>query len=424
MMVEDSSVVAHYDAMRERGLDHLAPLFAEPRKARRYLLELPVVKSDASHCGWQWLTVPAWAKWVLPGEVDAFFLPMFSQTRDFRDYPWWRAIDFYIGLEWERACERRYGPTHSYSHALGKEVSPAFDFAWVNRIAAFLKAWSAHRAGLPVEQMFGVLPVPRISLTHDVDAVEMTMSLKVKQAVSRAMSGQLRTALRILRSKRDSRFLETLLDLEESVRYRSLWLFYAKPPSRGAYKRHPLDPNYSLFHERVSWLMPELVGRGHAIGVHSSFNSWRDANALLQERNAVAERFNTGPRHVRQHWLRFGTATTWEAQREAGFLTDYTLGFNDRPGFRASTALPLTPTAGGMIAIPTMLMDSNLFGAQFRSRNSREAMIDHLLDEVEDFGGHVAINWHPHTLDSAYGWAETYRYLLAAIGQRRLEVVI
>ena len=129
------------------------------------------------------------------------------------------------------------------------------------------------------------------------------------------------------------------------------------------------------------------------------------------------------PKCVRQHWLRFGVHTTWNLQKYLGFLKDFTLGFNDRVGFRAATALPLRINHGNFFAVPTVIMDSHLYSRQYRTKNGRYTKIDEVLNELELFGGCIAINWHPHTLGKAYGWINEYNYLLASLKNRRIEVV-
>lgn len=411
------------ETVRERALEHLAPLFSNPTQAQKQLRELPVAFSCASRRGWSWIEVPEWAHWVVPEKYGALFVPSFGDFSSFEDYPWWRAIDSYIGLDQEASRERNLPPIHSYSTALGNEGSPAFEFAWVNRIAAFLKAWSSKREGRKVEELFGPLPLPKITLTHDVDALEMTTWLKIKQAVNRVSSGDFGAAIRILLVKTQDPFLETLIDLERKLGIQSVWLIFVRAGEGANKNRHFLDPEYSTDHPRLRWLLSQLIDAHHAVGLHSSFRSWNNNELLSKEKKLLQGLLNREPRDIRQHWLRFGATITWSVQSKAGFARDFTLGFNDRAGFRASTALPLNPEAGNISAIPTVVMDSNLFGRGFRQRSKRIELIDQLMDEVADYGGHVAINWHPHTLGSAYGWLETYEYLLSAIRARRLEVV-
>lgn len=423
-MGEDFRDSLDAEVVRERALEHLAPLFLNPTQAQEHLRKLPVASSCASRRGWLWIEVPEWAHWVLPEKYGALFVPSFGEPSGYEDYPWWRAINSYIGLDQETSWERNFPPIHSYSTALGNEGTPAFEFAWVNRIAAFLKAWSSQRDGRKVEDLFGSLPVPKVTLTHDVDALEMTVRLKIKQAVSRVFSWDLPAAVRILSSKREEPFLDTLLNLERKLGIQSVWLIHVKADRASRKNQHFLDPEYPADHPRLRWLLSQLTDGHHAVGVHSSFRSWNNKELLATERKQLQGFLGREPRDIRQHWLRFGATITWSVQHEAGFTRDFTLGFNDRAGFRASTALPLNPQAGKFSAIPTVVMDSNLFGRGFRQRSKRIALIDQLMDEVAGYGGHVAINWHPHTLGSAYGWLETYEYLLSAIRARRLEVVI
>lgn len=424
MMVEEFRKPRDAEVVRDRALEHISPLFSNPVQAKEHLRRLPISSSSAAHSGWSWVKVPAWAHWVLPEKYGALFVPSFAESSGYEDYPWWDAIDSFISLDQERSREENLRPIHSYSTALGARGSPAFEFAWVNRIAAFLKAWSSNRVGKTVDELFGPLPCPKVTLTHDLDAVEMTVRLKLKQALSRVLEGELIAAIRILSARREEPFLETLLELERKLGVRSVWLIYADPPKWSCHKRHFLDPQYSLDHPRLKWLISQLSEASHPVGLHSSFGSWNDKDRLAREKKRLQKVLGHELADIRQHWLRFGVTITWSLQREVGFGRDFTLGFNDRAGFRASTALPLDLGAGKIIAVPTTLMDSQLFSRSLRGWASRTALIDQLMDEVEGFGGHIAINWHPHTLGSAYGWLDTYEYLLSAIQARGLEVVV
>jgi hypothetical protein len=419
-----NSKMYNYEESRLRAWKHIAPLFSNSEEARSLIFSLPIKHSIELPKGWNLIQMPEWAEWVVPNNSDGLFLPSFSTQTIFENYPWWRAINFYFSLEFETNYENLYGPIQSNSKLLGVKSTRAFDHAWVNRIAAFLKSWSALRAGKSIEQLFGEIPIAKIILTHDLDAIEMTPVLKLKQAVSRIISKQYLTASRILFSKRKDNFLEVLLQVEKEFGFKSKWFFYAKPKKSHKFSRHFLDPEYSLDNSCVVSLINGLNDLGNKIGLHSSFNSWGNRDMLSSERQDLAAVCGTELCDVRQHWLRFSLKKTWVAQQSAGFRTDFTLGFNDRLGFRASTALPIDLGEGEFQAISTVIMDSNLFCKDYRSDNQRQLAIDKILNELEEFGGLVAINWHPHTLGEPYGWLDTYSYLLSSLKTRRIEVVI
>jgi hypothetical protein len=93
----------------------------------------------------------------------------------------------------------------------------------------------------------------------------------------------------------------------------------------------------------VRRLLRRVDARGHEIGLHPSYETFRDPAALRAEHErlvaaceaaGVAQR----PRGGRQHFLRWENPTTWRAWDEAGLEYDASLGFSDVAGFRCGTA--------------------------------------------------------------------------------------
>ena len=113
---------------------------------------------------------------------------------------------------------------------------------------------------------------------------------------------------------------------------------------------------------------------------------------------------------MRQHWLRFSWVDTSRAQSDAGLAHDATLMFNDRPGFRNSavlTWLPLNSSIDreiGILATPTILMDSHFYDYSSLSDEARRLEIEHWIGECYAVSASAYINWHPHTLSKDFGW--------------------
>ena len=422
-IIPDSEVRINYIKMRDRALDHIAPLFNNPQDSLKLLEKLPIVHTEENFQNWIILEIPRWAEWTVPQDLGGFFLPNFSESQSYKDYPWWRAIIFFIDMEYEKSHRDLFGSTSSYSKFIGKHSQNAYDYAWVNRIAAFLKAWCSHEKSTSIEQLFGSINTPKISLTHDVDAIRITPKLRLTQGIQRFLARDLLNALRILFSRNHFDFLNYTLDLDSVFGFKSTWFFYSGTAKSVKIRKHFLDPNYSLSDELLQNLFLKLKKRGNVIGLHASFSSWQNSEILNNERQQLEFKIRQFVLLIRQHWLRLNLLSTWSAQRTAGFLVDFTLGFNDRVGFRASTALPIKSKFEPLVCITTVIMDSNLFESRSMSKSYRELMIDKILDELETFGGHVSINWHPHTLSSAYDWKETYIYLLCSIKKRNIEVI-
>jgi hypothetical protein len=410
------------EEVRKGAINHLLPLFKSQESARKNLVSLPIKVVEYDPEGWVWLPLPDWASNVVPQEYPGLLVPNYTEIYDYENYPWWNAIDYYIKLGFEKAHENQYGSIHSYSRKFKIKNFPIFDFAWVNRIAAFLRLWASQLSNLPEADLFGAPSTPKIILTHDVDALDITFKLRIKQLVHRLLEFRFIEMLRIGFHSNTDNFIESLIDLENSYNFKSVWFIFVRSKDNPQITYSFLDPQYSLESPKARKLIQKLKESGHKFGLHGSFSSWNDTYRLHNERTILSNFLGIEINLIRQHWLKFSIYETWKAQNSAGLTSDFTLGFNDRMGFRASTSLPISTNIDSQIAISTLIMDSNLFSRKYRNFETRKFEIDRLLDEIESFGGHMAINWHPHTLSSCYGWKETYIYLLNSLKNRKIEV--
>ena len=102
------------------------------------------------------------------------------------------------------------------------------------------------------------------------------------------------------------------------------------------------DRRYSLAEPVIERMLARIHGRGHEIGLHPSYATFRDANLLRQEADRLRQAMTRmGIRQValggRQHYLRWETPTTAGAYEAAELSYDATLSFADRAGFRCGT---------------------------------------------------------------------------------------
>ncbi len=96
---------------------------------------------------------------------------------------WWLAAFLMLECWPERAFEEAGRPIHSYSFRLTHWDQRLWERAWVNRIALFLRSWVTRELGQSPDALFGPVPKATIVLTHDVDAVEKTVPIRIKQTV-------------------------------------------------------------------------------------------------------------------------------------------------------------------------------------------------------------------------------------------------
>jgi hypothetical protein len=103
------------------------------------------------------------------------------------------------------------------------------------------------------------------------------------------------------------------------------------------------DGDYSLQDRWIAALLRRVDERGHEIGLHPSYRTFRDPEALRAElerlRGACAAAgVRQEPRGGRQHFLRWENPATWRAWAQAGLEYDASLGFSDVAGFRCGTS--------------------------------------------------------------------------------------
>ena len=282
--------------------------------------------------------------------------------------------------------------------------------------------------------MFGPAPRGRILLTHDVDAVRKTSAIRIKQAAfhcfnalrraaspaSRSRAGEsLRRASTML-FRRESYFqFAQIASAERLASRRSIFNVCAP----GQPRRWLMDPSYDIESPRLRRTLSTLHLEGWGVGVHPSYDAWRDPAEIRGQMERIAAAIGHRPVVGRQHWLRFSWRDTWRAQERAGLQLDSTAGFNDRPGFRLGSALVARPWLRGstegpadtLQVVPMVLMDSHLHDYGDLDQTTRHDAIRGWMSEVAFVGGAVSVVWHQRVFGNDYGWGESYHDLLGVI---------
>lgn len=158
------------------------------------------------------------------------------------------------------------------------------------------------------------------------------------------------------------------------------------------------------------------VSRGSEVAVHG-IDAWRDTDAALAERSAVASASSTVPAGVRMHWLYWNHESPRRLEA-AGFSFDSTCGFNETIGYRAGTSQVFRPfTANTLLELPLSIMDSSLLfpGRMNLPKSAALGLCRQVLSNARRFGGTVVINWHDRSLVPERLWDDVYRQLLAMV---------
>lgn len=168
-----------------------------------------------------------------------------------------------------------------------------------------------------------------------------------------------------------------------------------------------IDNRYELTHPVIRQAMTEIAARGHEIGMHASYTTFRDAEQTQRE---LANLKGTGKElgivqpllGNRQHYLRWDWQTTPDILANAGFVYDSTLGYNDMPGFRCGTCheFPLWSwQKRGALALrerPLIAMAGALVGPSGLNLTHEKAreVVANLKEVCRRHGGTFVCLWH------------------------------
>jgi uncharacterized protein DUF7033 len=184
---------------------------------------------------------------------------------------------------------------------------------------------------------------------------------------------------------------------------------------------------YTLEHPWVRSLIATIHRRGHEIGYHAGFDTYRNAERTGEE----FRRLRAAAREIgvsqsqwggRQHYLRWENPSTWENWERAGLDYDSTVGFADRIGFRLGTShefqvfhlrrrQPLR-----LRERPLLVMDRTLFDYMRLSPQDAEQAVLEVARECRRAGGTLTLLWHNSTLPTARQ-RRWYAGLTAALAQ-------
>lgn len=255
--------------------------------------------------------------------------------------------------------------------------------------------------------------VPTLCLTHDIDYIEPTWQLLLKQFIGYR---------KLLSLARPNGFLDSIsallaVDQKYAGRAKST-VFLASPhPAVGVRQRliqTIIDPSYKLDSALFLKLKDILNSFECELGIHGSFHSLTQGSLKL-EKETLEKAMACEIHSVRQHWLHLPGEDPVGEILSAGLTYDSTLGWNGRPGFRGGFGRPfplLSATGNKIWELPLVVMDGPLFFDMKLSTSEVVATATSILQEVHDRGGCVAIDWHDRAADPDYGWLEAYESIL------------
>jgi hypothetical protein len=169
-----------------------------------------------------------------------------------------------------------------------------------------------------------------------------------------------------------------------------------------------MDGHYDINEPRIRSLIRHIYRRGHEIGLHGSYGTYKNHTQLIKEANILRhilaeEKIEQNDLGSRQHYLRWSSPETARYLNIAGFDYDTTLGYADHAGFRCGTSYEYSLfdlVEQKQLRIrerPLIVMDCSVIDEKYMGLGISATALNtmtSLRDASYRFGGNFTLLWH------------------------------
>lgn len=256
----------------------------------------------------------------------------------------------------------------------------------------------------------------KVALTHDIDRTKKTY-----QHITKSLRALLKLDLKKLKNqiisilKRDNYWtFDEILKIEESYNVKSTYFFLNETIEFKLFhlKTYKLAlGRYKILNKKIVDLIKYLDQKGFEIGVHGSYNSFKNKELLEFEKKTLENIVGHEIIGIRQHYLNLDE-NTWKIQKEVGFKYDSSIGFcgnEAKIGYVDGNIFPFKPLDDDFIVIPLVIMDAN-----FMLIKNRWEEFKKLLDYCIVNNTYLVVNFHNHVYNELEfpGYKSAYKKII------------
>jgi len=189
---------------------------------------------------------------------------------------------------------------------------------------------------------------------------------------------------------------EIIMDIERKFGVKSTFFFLDESGKINIFKPETwklYSGRYNIKNPEVVKIIKKLDLEGWEIGLHGSYNSYKDKKLLKIEKDKLEKILGKRVHGVRQHYGNLEVPETWKLQDELGFEYDSTLGITDYDVFEDNKYLPFHPLDSLFLEIPLTIMEHRLFSGD---KNTEEVWEEckKIIEAAEEKNGVLTILWH------------------------------
>ena len=174
--------------------------------------------------------------------------------------------------------------------------------------------------------------------------------------------------------------------------------------------------DYGTFDKNISfrkWALQNLINelqKSYRLGIHPSYQSNIEKQRVVKERQRLEKIVGESIFRSRQHFLKSEFPNTYRILIDAIIKEDYSIGYADEIGFRASTAHDflwfdlIENQTTSLRLFPFQVMDVTL--KQYKNWTPQEALeqVKSIVDVCREVDGCFCTLWHNSSFTSAEGW--------------------
>ncbi|MCF3111225.1 polysaccharide deacetylase family protein [Niabella sp. CC-SYL272] len=181
------------------------------------------------------------------------------------------------------------------------------------------------------------------------------------------------------------------------------------------------DKNISPHNKAMKALVTDHAIR-YPVGLHPSWRSNIAFGVLKKEKELLSAITGTVINASRQHFLKLAFPQTYRHLLKAGILFDFSMGYADDNGFRASVASPFcwydldAETATDLLIFPFCFMEGTSVFYKKEGPDAGLAELQKLYNEVKNVKGFFSIIWHNSSFTDEgvfKGWKQVYETFVA-----------
>jgi hypothetical protein len=170
------------------------------------------------------------------------------------------------------------------------------------------------------------------------------------------------------------------------------------------------DKNIYWNHPAQAELINKLASK-YPVAIHPSYDAAYNSKLLNTEKNRLEIiLYKKNVQVSRQHFLRMSLPETYRMLLAEGILEDHTMGFPDRPGFRAGICTPFNwfdmeaNKETHLRIVPFAYMDGAFKHYMNISPQEAEGIIANLAKEAKAVNGQMVSLWHNESLSDFVSW--------------------